>query len=211
MNLEERLSALDAGVKDGLVREMNLKPVNPVAMRAEMPELKYDLTESISEYFGNRGITLGKSFRDNFGKLYTGEIRKEPLQRVHYGMLSAKDVPADVLHAVQDGFSDLGGSAGDYALTYFYAGMWDNYWHVVNTNGPLFHVVSDLIETGIERLEKNYSDECKKGRYNAEMQLPYSGQIKERLATLKEEWMEKETAKLREQQCKKAEAQPALF
>ncbi len=214
MNLEERLSALDAGVKDGLVREMNLKPVNPVAMRAEMPELKYDLTGSISKYFGEREITLGASFRDNFGKLYTGGIRKEPLQRVYYGMLSAKDVPTDVLHAVQDGLADLGESAGDYALVYFYAGMWDNYWHVVNTDRPLFHIVSDLVETGIGRLEKNYSDECAKGRYNAEMKLPYSGQIKERLAALKEEWMSRELKKIEEQRAAKGartESQPALF
>lgn len=214
MNLEERLNALDAGVKDGLVREMDLKPINPVAMCTQMPEFKYGLTEAISQYFSERGVTLGASFRDNFGKLYAGEIRKEPLQRVHYGMLSAKDVPADILHAVQDGLTDLGESAGDYALIYFYAGMWDNYWHVVHTDGSLFHVVSDLIENGIERLEKNYSDECGKGRYDAEMQLPYSGQIKERLSALKERWMEKEMKKFEEQRAAKAvhsETQPALF
>ncbi|HIH17989.1 MAG TPA: hypothetical protein HA282_01865 [Nanoarchaeota archaeon] len=214
MNLEERLSALDASVKDGLIREMNLKPVNPVEKRAEMPEFKYNLTDAISQYLGERGIFLGNSFKDNFGKLYSGGIRKEPLQRVHYGMLSAKDVPVDVLHAVQDGLADLGESSGDYALVYFYAGMWDNYWHVVNTDRPLLHVVSDLIETGIGRLEKNYADECAKGKYGAEMQLPYSSQIKERLSVLKEEWMEKELTKLEEQQSRKvgkAEAQPALF
>ncbi len=211
-NLENKLQELDESTRAQLLAGIRNGRINPQEDWREMPYLKDDLAAAIYREIEMKGLSPATKFRDN---LYSGEIRKEPLKKVYYGLKSSEKVPKQVLSYVKETFSDLGELAGEYALTYFFAGVWEN--PALSGKETIPEAVSTLINAGIENLYKNYYVRKAKGEYKSEIKLPYTSQIKERLdqiTSLKPMPLEKaiETAlALNKKEVKEKQEQPSLF
>lgn len=188
MSLEERLGTLGVNTNEFLA-ELRKGRINPQEGWSSMPYLKYDLTAAIVKDLRNRGITIEEKFEDN---LYRGEFRKEPLKRVYYGMRSSENVPQEVLEEIKESFADLGKHAGEYALMYFFAGIWEE--PRIEADAEMPQVVSTLIRAGIENVYKNYYVRKADGIYEADIVLPYSNRIKKRLSKMAERPIEPKPA-----------------
>ncbi|MBU2497169.1 MAG: hypothetical protein KJ767_03875 [Nanoarchaeota archaeon] len=172
-NLEQKLRELDTDeVKLNFLESIQKGIINPKMNWDSMPYLKRDLTREIEKELRDRRVDVPFDFSE---RIYSGEFRKEPLQRVYYGLRNTGEVPKEILQAIQDGFSDLGKNAGDYALMYFYAGIWDS--PNIRKDWPLFDTVYSFIENGIKKIYSDYNKGVIEGEYNSEIKLPYDKAI----------------------------------
>ena len=181
MNLEQKLRDLDNSEFLGNLRTGRINPANEWR---SMPYLKYNLTEKIiCEGFKARGVDVSKSFEDSFEQsLYSGELRKEPLKMVYYGIKSSEKIPNEIIKAIKDEFSDLGKYAGEYALIYFYAGIWDS--PMISDKLPVFDMVSSLIKNGIKKLYNVHYNKKDAGNYSSDISLPYTNKINKKIKGL---------------------------
>jgi len=163
-NLEERLRTIPDSANLKFVSEATHPRINPAENFREMPYLKYDLVNAIGNYFRKGGINLADSFERD---LYSSQLNKDPLKRTYYGMLSAKNVPQEVINSLDNKFE----------LVYLYAGIWER--ASVNENNPIHLNVAITLNTGLNCLYKHHYIRKAEGKYSREIKLPKGKEIRE--------------------------------
>lgn len=171
-DLETRLREIPANVNSHFVREARSPRINPKEMWRQLPYLKLDLVDAITGYLRERGLEVGSSFSR---ELYSSQLNKEPLKRVHYGMLTARNVPLEVLKILDNKFEPL----------YLYSGIWNG--AEVNEDNPIFLNVAATLYSGLNCLYKNHYKRKAKGIYSRDILPPRAHEIQEVYHKLKAE------------------------
>jgi len=170
-DLESRLRAIPANVNSQFISAARSPKINPKEMWQQMPYLKLDLVNAITGNLKARGLEMG-----GFGReLYSSQLNKDPLKRVHYGMLTARNVPADVLKALDSKFEPL----------YLYSGIWHG--AEVSEDNPVCLNVAAALYSGLNCMYENHYKSKAKGKYSRDILLPRGHEIRDVFHKLKAE------------------------
>jgi hypothetical protein len=159
----DSMNSLNDNIKEKYIFELEKENINPARIWKDLPYLKYDLTNSITEHITERGIPfdLGKDLT-----LYSS-INKEPLKRIEYGIRSAREIPIEILERLLD-----------WEKLYLFAGKWGKNGKRC-PNISISDLTLDYLKTGTEVIYKNHYVNKASGRYVTELVLPEAKGITE--------------------------------
>lgn len=194
MNLEQRLDLIPEAVKPVLIDALVSPKVRPRdSQEVEERRLKYNLTDSIQDFLNRAGTPVDP----NFGNTLYSTLTKEPIKRIHYGLINAEQIPFEVFQQLLQ-----------WEASYFLAGLWNKkstpiaskqYRRDQLVTHPLPLIITDTIEVGVHSIRKVHRDMGKQGKYTTDPVTPFDEEIlKACYATRSAYWRKKRENAARE-------------